>query len=90
MAACSANPEAHLIGEIYVARKLVQRVEDDGLLDRLLKNKHFQGHWWSYLLDEVEENTFEYWISRYVIPITIDQRYGKKELDFVRSIVNGK
>lgn len=65
-------------------------VEDDGLLDRLLENKHFQGHWWSYLLDEVEENTFEYWISRYVIPITIDQRYGKKELDFVRSIVNGK
>lgn len=33
MAACSANPEAHLIGEIYVGRKLVQRVEDDGLLD---------------------------------------------------------
>lgn len=64
-------------------------VEDDGLLNRLLENKHFQGHWWSYLLDEVEENTFEYWISRYVIPITIDQRYGKKELDFVRSIVNG-
>ena len=33
MAACSANPEAQLIGEIYVGRKLVQRVEDDGLLD---------------------------------------------------------
>ncbi len=63
-------------------------VEDDGLLTKLLENKHFQGHWWSYLLDEVPENSFEYYISRYVIPITIDQRYGKKELDFVRSIVN--
>ena len=62
-------------------------VEDDGLLDRLLENKHFQGHWWSYLLDEVPADSFEYWISRYVIPITIDQRYGKEELDFIRSIV---
>jgi len=64
-------------------------VEDDGLLNRLLDNKHFQGHWWSYLLDEMDEDTFEYQISRYVIPITIDQRYGKEELDFVRSIVDG-
>lgn len=63
-------------------------VEDDGLLDRLLENKHFQGHWWSYLLDEVPADSFEYWISRYVIPITIDQRYGKEELDFIRSICN--
>lgn len=55
-------------------------VEDDSLLRRLLEAKHFQGHWWSYLLDEIPENNFEYWISRYVIPITIDQRYGEKEL----------
>lgn len=62
-------------------------VEDDALLDRLLQNKHFQGHWWSYLLDEIEENRFEYWLSRYMIPITIDQRYGRKELEFIRSLI---
>ncbi len=63
-------------------------VEDDNLLTKLLENKHFQGHWWSYLLNEVPEESFEYYISRYIIPITIDQRYGKKELDFVRSLIN--
>lgn len=62
-------------------------VEDDTLLDRLLKNKHFQGHWWSYLLDEIEENSFEYFMSRYVIPITIDQRYGLEELEYIRGLV---
>lgn len=62
-------------------------VEDDGLLQKLLDNKHFQGHWWSYLLKEMNETDFEYWLSRYVIPITIDQRYGKKELEFIRGIV---
>lgn len=62
-------------------------VEDDTLLGKLLENKHFQGHWWSYLLSEVDEDTFEYWLSRYIIPITIDQRYGKAELEFIRKII---
>lgn len=62
-------------------------VEDDTLLQRLLAAKHFQGHWWSYLLDEVSIDSFEYWISRYVIPITIDQRYGNNELKEIYSII---
>lgn len=62
-------------------------VEDDGLLQRLLTAKHFQGHWWKYITKELPENTFEHWMSRYMIPITIDQRYGHKELEYLRSIV---
>ena len=62
-------------------------VENDALLCKLQKAKHFQGHWWSYICDEMEEDTFEYWMSRYVIPITIDQRYGLKELEFIKSVV---
>ena len=62
-------------------------VEDDDLLGKLLENKHFQGHWWSYLLDEVEKDSFEYWMSRYVIPVTIDQRYGEEELRYIRGLI---
>jgi len=62
-------------------------VEDDDLLNRLLKAKHFQGHWWSYLLNEMPKGSFEYWLSRYVIPITIDQRYGNKEIEKTREII---
>lgn len=62
-------------------------VEDDGLLARLLENRHFQGHWWSYLLNEMPFDSFEYWLSRYIIPITIDQRYGEEELKFIRSLI---
>lgn len=63
-------------------------IEDDSLLDRLLRNKHFQGHWWSYLLNEVGADTAEYWLSRYMIPITIDQRYGKEELMHIAQLCN--
>ena len=62
-------------------------VEDDNLINRLFAAKHFQGHWWSYICDEQPENSFEYWISRYVIPITIDQRYGKKEMDYLVNVI---
>ena len=62
-------------------------VEDDGLLKRLLDAKHFQGHWWSYICDELPEESVESWISRYVIPITIDQRYGREELQYLANII---
>ena len=62
-------------------------VEDDSLIDRLQKAKHFQGHWWSYLLNEVKEGSFEYWISRFIVPITIDQRYSIQDIDNLYSEV---
>ena len=57
-------------------------IENDNLLAKLLAHKIFQGHWWSYLLREIADGTFEYWLSRYMIPITIDQRYTEQELLF--------
>lgn len=62
-------------------------IESDELINKLKKVKHFQGHWWSYLLDEIPEDKFEYWISRYIIPITIDQRYDKSELYQLRGVI---
>lgn len=64
-------------------------VEQEECIQLLYKAKHFQGHWWSYICEEQPENTFEHWISRYVIPITIDQRYGKKELDYLVDVIKG-
>lgn len=56
-------------------------IEDDNLINKLQEAKHFQGHWWSYICDELPQVTAEYWISRYMIPITIDQRYGRNEIE---------
>ena len=62
-------------------------IEDESLLDRLQEAKHFQGHWWSYLCEELPQDMFEHWLSRYVIPLTIDQRYGKEAIDYIDGIV---
>jgi hypothetical protein len=65
-------------------------VEDDSLLQRLQEAKHFQGHWWSYICEEQPKDSFEYWLSRYVIPITIDQRYGFEEIDYLVDIIKNR
>ena len=62
-------------------------VENDELLSVLLSAKHFQGHWWKYITEELPENTFEHWLSRYIIPITIDQRYDKEDMDYLYSVI---
>lgn len=62
-------------------------VEDDSLLMRLQKAKHFQGHWWNYITKELPKDTFEHWLSRYIIPITIDQRYGVEELLYLKKTI---
>lgn len=62
-------------------------VENDNLLGALLAAKHFQGHWWNYITKELPESTFEHWLSRYVIPITIDQRYGEAEIRHIHAVV---
>lgn len=62
-------------------------LENDECINKLFAAKHFQGHWWSYICNEQPEESFEYWMSRYVIPITIDQRYGVKEIDYLVDVI---
>ena len=62
-------------------------ISDETAMNRLIEGKHFQGRWWHYVLNEVKPDTFEFRMSKYMIPITIDQRYGTKELDYIYSLV---
>lgn len=65
-------------------------VEDASLLERLQAAKHFQGHWWSYVCEEQPQSTFEHWLSKYIIPITIDQRYNHSHINYLATIINNK
>ena len=65
-------------------------IEDEGLLPYLHKNKIFQGRWWEYLLNEIDSNMHEYWLTKNLIPITIDQRYGRQELEHINNLINGR
>jgi hypothetical protein len=62
-------------------------VEDDEVLKRLLASKHFQGRWWGYITQEQPVGSFEHWIASNIIPLTIDQRYGQEEMDYLARVI---
>lgn len=62
-------------------------VQREDLLSYMLKNKHFQGRWWRYILDICDENSQEYKLSKYMLPITIDQRYDEDDMTELSKII---
>lgn len=40
-----------------------------------------------YRVAALPADTFEYYLSRYIIPITIDQRYGRGELEYLNNAI---
>lgn len=63
---------------------LIEREE----LRHVLKANHiFVGQWWKYLLEEPGPSAFEKRLSRYLLPIQIDQRYGPRELDDTAGVI---
>lgn len=63
--------------------------EREELLDFLIKHKHFQGRWWSYLVKLMPEDSIEYKLSKFMVPITIDQRYDKNQIEELCLLIKG-
>jgi hypothetical protein len=62
-------------------------VKDLVLVEKLAEKKIFTGRWWKYLLDIVPESSFEHLLSSYMVPIPIDQRYGREEIDYIYDVL---
>jgi hypothetical protein len=58
-------------------------VEDEDLVNRMKDNKVYTGRWWTSVLNDVPEGKFEAFLSRFMVPIPIDQRYGKEEIEYM-------
>jgi hypothetical protein len=87
--ACELYREINLIDpEIHIDENSTPMVyplviEDAKLVDRLREKQIYTGRWWKHVLNEVPENSFEAWMSKYMVPVPIDQRYGNRELEYV-------
>lgn len=62
-------------------------VSHDALRRVLKENEIFVGQWWKYLLEKPEISPFERKLSRYLIPVQIDQRYGEKEIQWETDVI---
>lgn len=62
-------------------------IEQEDLRYILKANQVFVGQWWKYLLTDRHASEFEKKLSTYMLPIQIDQRYGKQEIDFEADLI---
>jgi len=63
-------------------------IEQENLVAILKENNIYTGRWWAHVLKSVDSTRIEHKLSKYMIPIPIDQRYGEKQLNLIYSIIS--
>ena len=58
-------------------------INDAELVHKLNELSIYTGRWWNDVLNFVPEKSFEAGLSKYMLPIPIDQRYGPEELTYI-------
>ena len=62
-------------------------IKNERLRYRLKERHIFVGQWWRYLIDAPQVSAWEKELSRYLLPIQIDQRYGPEEIDYTAQML---
>jgi len=55
----------------------------NGLREKLIENRVYIATYWPNLFDLTEKKSFEFRLYENLLPLPIDQRYGKEEMDFI-------
>ena len=54
--------------------------DEEFLRDRLIQNKIYIATYWPTIFNEMEKNSFEYQVTKNLIPFPIDQRYNEEDM----------
>ena len=61
--------------------------DDETLRERLIENKVFVARYWPNVLDWCKEEYIEYKLANQIIPLPIDQRYGRDDMEWILEII---
>ncbi len=62
-------------------------LEDIDLTEKLKRRNIYVGRLWKHVLKEVPDPSFEAMLSKYLVPIPIDQRYCGQEMIYIRNCI---
>ena len=74
------------LGEYDVPMVYPLLLKKDGIKQNLIKNKIYVATYWNPLPEDYQEGIFQ----RYLIPLPIDQRYNKADMEKIIEVLNGK
>ena len=58
------------------------------LRKKLIENKVFVAKYWPNVDEWAGQNALETWMANHILPLPIDQRYGKKDMERILNIIN--
>lgn len=62
-------------------------IENSEIVKYLAENKIYTGRWWNSVLKMVDTNSVEANLSKFMIPLPIDQRYSETEIRYVAELI---
>lgn len=62
-------------------------IKDDGLRKYLIDNKVWVSQWWKLCLENKNCNEYEKYLSKYLLPIPIDQRYDLSDMKYLCEMI---
>lgn len=75
------------VGEEIVPMVYPLVVETESLMELLKADRVYTGRWWNAVLSEVDSNSFEAYLSKFMLPIPIDQRYDESTIELINDII---
>lgn len=65
-------------------------IKIEGLRERLVQKKIYVPHWWKVVEENDKASEWEIFLSKYLIPLPIDQRYTEDDILQIKEIVMGE
>lgn len=62
-------------------------IKSKKMRNELIKNRIYVPQWWKYLIKEFDEIRYESYLSKYLLPLPIDQRYCEKDMIVISDLI---
>ena len=75
----------------YICDECVEvctEILEEELRKKLIANKVFVAKYWPIVDEWAGENALETWMANHILPLPIDQRYGKEDMERILNIIN--
>jgi hypothetical protein len=62
-------------------------IKSESLRSKLISHKVFVATYWPEIVKDVDDDTWEFYLAKYLLPLPIDQRYGREEMKYIVDVI---
>lgn len=62
-------------------------IKNNEIRNYLVSNKVYVSQWWKYLLKDTHASEWEKYLSKYLLPLPLDQRYNALDIQYISELI---